>query len=318
MDINPNHLPDPSTLSLHELGRIAFALVEQADFYDRKAKDHHVSATICAEEHMARETKKQEAIDRITARLDQLQPDDAIAFAKANIPGFTEEVASMSSPLSVVSGDIVPLHDQAFHVEGIKTQHKAVKAAETSAAVAAWFAGDHARSLMSAYGWSMRRVANETGIPNTTVQRYVAVTRARVSHRDIVHGESINDILDEKHPKERQREQRKATFGQAEAEYAVKLYRMTESPNENEASVAARKLDQFASDHGMTGEEVIEKSREKLGLTEEMVRDPMDEAIDKMMAPFKKQSKEDLVDLLLFCIIEYDGCLQKLKERLNG
>jgi hypothetical protein len=210
------------------------------------------------------------------------------------------------------------IEDQTYHVEGVRKFHAEVRTYEASAAVSAWHAGWHIQKLMDEFKLSMRRVSEQTGIPLTTVHRYVAVFRARNSPSGIRQGDSITEIVGETDKATRQREQRKATFGQAEAEYAVKLYRMTESPNENEASVAARKLDQFASDHGMTGEEVIEKSRKTLGLTEEMVRDPMDDAIDKFMTPFKKKSKDDLLALLIYCMTEHPDLIKKLKERINA
>lgn len=106
-----------------------------------------------------------------------------------------------------------------------------------------------------------------TGIPRTTVQRYLKVARRRASPSAIEFGENINDIVGEVSRPERQREQRKATFGAAEAEYAIKLHRMAESTSPAEAEVATRKLEQFASDHGMAGEEIIERSRKTLGLS---------------------------------------------------
>lgn len=73
-----------------------------------------------------------------------------------------------------------------------------------------------------------------TGIPKTTIRRYLLVVRARTSPSAIQFGETINDIVGEVSRPERQREQRKATFGTAEAEYAIKLHRMAESTSSAE------------------------------------------------------------------------------------
>lgn len=213
---------------------------------------------------------------------------------------------------------VVPVETEQTLIEGIKLNHQEVRAAETSAAVFAWHAGQQAQRLIDRYGWSERKLVEATGIPKTTIHRYLMVVRARTSPADIKFGESINDILDEKHPRERQREQRKATFGTAEAEYAIKLHRMAESSSPAEAEIATRKLEQFASDHGMAGEEIIERSRKTLGLNEELVLDPMDEVIDHMMVPFKKQSKDDLIKMLVFCFAEHIDLYDKLKERIHA
>lgn len=212
---------------------------------------------------------------------------------------------------------VVPVETEQTLIEGIKLNHQEVRAAETSAAVFAWHAGQQAQCLIDRFGWSERKLVEATGIARTTVQRYLKVARRRASPNEIKFGETINDIIGEVSRPERQREQRKATFGTAEAEYAIKLHRMAESSSPAEAEIATRKLEQFASDHGMAGEEIIERSRKALGLNEELVRDPMDEVIDQMMVPFKKQSKEDLIKMLVFCIAEHIDLYDKLKASLK-
>ncbi len=217
---------------------------------------------------------------------------------------------------------VVPVETEQTLIEGIKLNHQEVRAAETSAAVFAWHAGQQAQRLIDRFGWSERKLVEATGIPKTTIHRYLMVVRRRTSTSDIKFGETINDIVGEVSRPERQREQRKATFGTAEAEYAIKLHRMAESSSPAEAEIATRKLEQFASDHGMVGEEIIERSRKTLGLNEDFqnpedLRHPLDRALGKMMEPYKKKPKDDLCEIILFCMVEHPDLMEKIKERFD-
>jgi hypothetical protein len=126
---------------------------------------------------------------------------------------------------------VVPVETEQTLIEGIKLNHQEVRAAETSAAVFAWHAGQQAQRLIDRFGWSERRLAEATGIPKTTVHRYLLVVRRRTSPESIKFGESISSIIDEDVPSVRDKKNRAATFGTAEAEYAIKLHRMAESSN---------------------------------------------------------------------------------------
>jgi hypothetical protein len=55
------------------------------------------------------------------------------------------------------------------------------------------------------------------------------VARRRTSPEAIKFGESISSIIDEDVPSVRDKKNRAATLGTAEAEYAIKLHRMAES-----------------------------------------------------------------------------------------
>lgn len=213
---------------------------------------------------------------------------------------------------------VVPVETEQTLIEGIKLNHQEVRAAETSAAVFAWYAGQQAQRLIDRFGWSLRRIEETSGISRRCLSRYVEVGRRRPSPSDIKFGESISSIIDEDVPSVRDKKNRAATFGTAEAEYAIKLHRMAESSSPAEAEIATRKLEQFASDHGMGSKEIIERSRKTLGLNEELVRDPMDEAIDKFLVPFKARPKDDLLKLLVFCMIEHPDLIKKLKERIHA
>ena len=232
---------------------------------------------------------------------------------KAN-PG----VPHMNAITSIQS--VVPVETEQTLIEGIKLNHQEVRAAETSAAVFAWHAGQQAQRLIDRFGWSERKLVEATGIARTTLQRYLRVARRRASAAAIGFGESISSIIDEDVPSVREKKNRAATFGTAEAEYAIKLHRMAESSSPAEAEIATRKLEQFASDHGMAGEEIIERSRKALGLTEDFqnpedLMGPVELATMKMLAPYKAMPKEKLLDVLLFAIMTHPSLIRELKEQ---
>lgn len=86
-------------------------------------------------------------------------------------------------------------------------------------------------------------------------------------------------------------------FTQADAEYAQKLHAMSTRGAEHEAAVAQAKLDTFAKQFGMTGEQVVEKA-EKVNPTPEPVS-PMDKAITQVQVALNKKSKKWLVVMLM-------------------
>jgi hypothetical protein len=127
------------------------------------------------------------------------------------------------------------VENETFHVSAVKAFHQEVRAAETSAAIAAWHAGNHARKLQEQFGWSERKIVEATGLPKTTVHRYLLVVRRRTNPRDIRFGESISSIIEEDVASVREKKTRAASLSNAEAEYATKLVRMAESNSEHEA-----------------------------------------------------------------------------------
>ncbi len=135
------------------------------------------------------------------------------------------------------------VEDEVFHVSAVKAFHQEVRAAETSAAIAAWHAGNHARKLQEQFGWSLRKIAEETGVPVETTHRYVSACRHRHNVTDIRFGETIESVIGEHSNADKKA--RAATFSNAEAEYTMKLVRMAESTSEHEA---VAKLDASVTD----------------------------------------------------------------------
>jgi hypothetical protein len=213
------------------------------------------------------------------------------------------------------------VQDQAYHITGIKNFHSEVRAAETSAAIAAWHAGYHAAQLQDT-GLSLRKLVEATGIPLVTLHRYLKVFRRRNSPTEIRMGESISSIIDEAIPSKREQTARAATFGAPEAEYAVKLQSMAESNSPHEAAIAAKKLDQFAADHGMTKEQVVEKSRKTLDLDWIEAKQQMGTAqftvTDVIETKFSAKSKPDLIKIIIEMVMQHPENLGTLKGYLDA
>ena len=215
------------------------------------------------------------------------------------------------------------VENETFHVSAVRAFHQEVRAAETSAAIAAWHAGNHARKLQEQFGWSLRKIAEETGVPLKTTHRYLCVCRRRHSATDIRFGESISSIIEEDVPSVREKKARAATFSNTEAEYAIKLVRMAESNSEHEAAIASRKLEQFAADHGMSKDELVSKSCKTLGLTEDLqnpddLKGPLEKATERLMEPYRRMSKERVLEVLLTAIMLHPELIRELDERFMG
>lgn len=139
--------------------------------------------------------------------------------------------------------------------------------------------------------------------------------------------ECTSDLSNPQHIRQAYREATKPSpaptsvpFTQADADYAMKLHRMAEGrANENESAVAQAKLEKLAADHGMTGEEIVEKSRVTLGLNEEFktkeeVMSPLDEAYDRYIQPYRKWPKEKLLELLLVIVKKHPEIMDLIDE----
>lgn len=217
--------------------------------------------------------------------------------------------------------EIALVENEVFHVSAVKAFHQEVRAAETSAAIAAWHAGNHARKLQEQFGWSERKIVEATGLPKTTVHRYLLVVRRRTSPTDIRFGESISSIIEEDVPSVREKKARAATFSNAEAEYAMKLVRMAESNSEHEAAIASRKLDQFAADHGMSKDELVSKSRKVLDLDwveEKQQMHTVQAAMTRVIErKFSLKSKPDLIKIIVQMVLNHPEILGTLKDYLN-
>lgn len=95
------------------------------------------------------------------------------------------------------------------------------------------------------------------------------------------------------------------TFTEDDAEYALKIAARLDSDFEGEREVAADKLNAFAKQHGMTGEELVEKAKKlkpAQHLTE--VEAGKQELRTEILSPFQSMSKQELLDVIFNLIIK--------------
>lgn len=102
------------------------------------------------------------------------------------------------------------------------------------------------------------------------------------------------------------------SFSKTDAEYAQKLHTMSLRGTEHEREVAKGKLEAFAKSFGKTGEELMKEAEVKN--PEPVSYSPAEEAIRKFVEPFKKKPKDQLVDIILFCVAEHPDLIKKLRE----
>lgn len=159
--------------------------------------------------------------------------------------------------------------DTTFLAGEINDAHRSVVHHAKSMLLEAKRAGDAllAAKKMVKHGEFKAWVERHTDVSYPTAAEYMRV--ARMSKNMDLHtfDGGIRAFL-EAHPTPRKTtpEPTAATFDKAEAEYAMKLHRMASSDNPNEAAIAASKLDSFATQFGMVGEEVVTKAEDMLGL----------------------------------------------------
>lgn len=111
-------------------------------------------------------------------------------------------------------------------------------------------------------------------------------------------------------------------FTRADADYAMKLHRMAEGPaNENEAAVAKAKLEQHAANHGMTTEQVVEKSRKELGLDWIEQKQQFGTVESAMVRVIEKKlgakPQADLLQLIIMMVMDHPENLSTLKDHLR-
>ncbi|EPY02311.1 hypothetical protein [Magnetospirillum fulvum] len=95
------------------------------------------------------------------------------------------------------------------------------------------------------------------------------------------------------------------TFTEDDAEYALKIAARLDSDFEGERDVAADKLNTFAKQHGMTGEELVEKAK-KLRPAQHLtnVEAGKQELRAEILAPFQSMSKQELLDVIFNLIVK--------------
>lgn len=105
-------------------------------------------------------------------------------------------------------------------------------------------------------------------------------------------------------------------FTREDAEYALKINAMAERGQGGEVEVAKVKLERLASGFGMTADQMVEKAK---GLCPEPVSlGPLDEAIEKLMTPYRKLPKDALVAALLKCFATHPDLIRIIgKEFAN-
>ncbi len=104
------------------------------------------------------------------------------------------------------------------------------------------------------------------------------------------------------------------SFSKSDAEYAQKLHTMSLRGTEHEREVAKGKLEAFAKSFGKTGEELVKEAEEK---NPEPVSQTINEiAIEKALEPFRKKTKDDLLLMLLHCMVKHPDLVPELKGAL--
>lgn len=93
-----------------------------------------------------------------------------------------------------------------------------------------------------------------------TARRYMQVAKM-ITHEHFDPSQSVRAFL-EAHAERKVEapEAVQAVFDKAGADYAMKLHRMTESPNVHEAANASSKLERLAKDFGMTATEAVHRA----------------------------------------------------------
>lgn len=214
------------------------------------------------------------------------------------------DVTALAVPtLTTLASEINDAHRQVkFHAKGMLLEAKRAGEALLQAKKAVPRGGFDA--------W----VKENTSLSRTQAYRYIQVA-SRLAGETIDPDATIDSVLDTHASRKVQPKADRPAFTATDAEYAQKLKAMADrGGTDNEREVAERKLKAFAEGFGMTAEEVVERA-EKLNPEPEPLS-PMDEAIDKSLEPFRKKSKEHLVQLLLYCMCEHPDLLQKLRDKL--
>jgi hypothetical protein len=147
---------------------------------------------------------------------------------------------------------LVPLINLPFLASEVNDAHKQVKFHGKSMLLEAKRAGEAllAAKQMVKHGEFKAWVEANCRCSYRSAVRYMQIAKIK----DATHGtfeRGINAFLEAHATPRTEKARVRASFSNAEAEYTMKLQRMAESTSQHEAAIAGRKLDQFASDHGM-------------------------------------------------------------------
>jgi hypothetical protein len=155
-------------------------------------------------------------------------------------------------------------------------------------------------------------VETETALSYRTAARYMTVATGW-SRLKGVNVDTLSDalvVLGQADPRPRGRVPQLA---KPDAQHAIKLQTMaSEVTNENEAAVAREKLERFATERGMTSEQVVERSRRKLGLP------TMEGPSGSLKERLQQAPKAKLVKLLVSAASKHPDLVEDIDAALGG
>jgi hypothetical protein len=137
-----------------------------------------------------------------------------------------------------------------------------------------------------------------------TARVYMQVANSKVA--DLCQFDSIAAFLEATAVKKAEKPQPSAPqFTRDDAEYVLKLHALAERGEGGEREVAVRKLNSFAQQFGMAGEEVVEKAK-AMQPEAELTKDEATKQHLKaeILAPFKKMSKDELLEVVFSLILK--------------
>ncbi|MGV8830395.1 MAG: DUF3102 domain-containing protein [Devosia sp.] len=236
------------------------------------------------------------------------------------------QVATGLGFIMLASLSIIPLIDLPFLATEVNDAHKQVTFHARSMLLEAKRAGDAliAAKGMVKHGEFKAWVETNCRCSYETANRYMRVSKlGKDVNLDTFDGGLVAFLEAHSTPRKVAPTPTAPTFDKAEAEYAIKLHRMAASDNPHEAVVASTKLDRFAKQFGMVGEEVVAKAEallpdqhksrgqqaaddanEKLRAAEERLA-AMEDQIQRMLnrkeelrGELRKHSRDELIEML--------------------
>ena len=152
-------------------------------------------------------------------------------------------------------------------------------------------------------------VETKTCVPVRTARRYMQVAKSVVYDR-FDPDATIDSVLDTNASKRRPKgNSNTPEFDINDAQHVKKLHALAQGGVGGEAVNARTKLDSFAQQFGMTGDEAVAKAYEvapEVSYQEEHVRKYMDRK-------FGKKTKQELIEILMFCIGKHPDLIQDFK-----
>ncbi|CAB4139184.1 Protein of unknown function DUF3102 [uncultured Caudovirales phage] len=105
-------------------------------------------------------------------------------------------------------------------------------------------------------------------------------------------------------------------FTKEDAEYALKINAMAERGQGGEVEVAKVKLERLASGFGMTADQMVEKAKGLCPEPESL--SVLDAGLQRLMAPYRKLSKDRLIEVLLKCVVTHPDLIDMLVKEAQG